>query len=839
MPEPETNLALRQALTELQRYLSDQVAPLMVADSIEVLVSYPPRPAAAAIEAWVAAQFRGARDGVGVSDYLFHALKKLHAMAHLNLIDRQRLTAYLDALGRILMDVCPAEDRGSFAQLLKGLGEIEAEPAAAVQVEHLRGGAGGGAAGPRAVAPVPAGALGEEVARGLKRLTLMAERLERAPTGGGKASAAGQQADLITQILATAALSSRSRADLEQYMQRLGQMGIESKTAQMFRALGRILPGWSLPSPEGGGAEPSLASSRAAEAMRRLVTLAEDPREGIERFTEMVQAAGEQFNEGQLAKAAAMFEVAERLIADKRVDADSAKLVRARGHESLSTDQLRAFAEKREKHARLRRVLGFFPALSVAGLMSDLDGEEKRDHRKLLLALLETHGAAAREAAFERLEVCVAGGGGDPNGYFVRNLVFLLRRIARAADADPEKEVALLASLSGWSGPLIVIKEALGALAQIRSGHAEAALIARLEEYEALLLQDGFPADDAGEVKLLLDRTTAALARQGTPNAVRAVVNHALSRKPALGDTTARLAELASQDLSADKQLIDHLVAALRSELPKKVLGFIVQKKSGHVLHLVQAISGTPTAAVRGVLEEIVERYPDQEFAKAASKALSGFAAPQRPAEAPAMSLSGDLDLFGMPTLFQTVADGRLSGLLTLLDRGGSTIATALFDGGKVRECRTGALSGETAFYQLFERPLDGTFHFKSRRAGAAGRAGGDETGVELIDVLPAMLEAMRRYDEFQQARAVVPDDVSLGPTGVKPTGPPDGEDTDFLHAVWNQAAAGATPTACEAVVAADSYRIRRLYAHWMEQGSLQAKQPAAARPGAARGVRS
>ena len=63
-----------------------------------------------------------------------------------------------------------------------------------------------------------------------------------------------------------------------------------------------------------------------------------------------------------------------------------------------------------------------------------------------------------------------------------------------------------------------------------------------------------------------------------------------------------------------------------------------------------------------------------------------------------------------------------------------------------------------------------------------------------------------------------------MKPTGVKPTGPAEGEDHEFLLEVWTQASSGATPAACESSVAADSYRIRRLYAHWVEQGALQLK---------------
>jgi hypothetical protein len=848
LADTQVDPEVRQALGELQRYLSDQVAPLMVADSIELLIGCPPALVAESVEAWVASQYRGASDDASMTDYLFHAMKKINLMAQLRLIDPERMKPYVDALSRIVVEICPSEDRDSFRATLKGLGQADTEVPPSVQL--MRAGAAAAQQGmkpardSRGAASVKgakgtagatgaggaAGTISEEVERGLKRFSLLLKRLEQEPPSTPAAGAseaakvATPRAELMTQILTTAALNSRSGTDLDQYMQRLSQMGIDAKTDQVFRALGRSLPGWLLPTAmEGAGPSPA-STTRPAEAMRRLVSMAGSPVEGVKRFSEMVQAAIEQFNDGQLPKAAAMFEVADRLVTDKKVDPERSKLVRERSHEALSVEQLRAMAEKPEKHASLRRVLNFFPALSVSGLMTDLDGEEKRDRRKLLLALLEAQGLAAREATLKKLEERLASGHLEPHGYFTRNLVFLLRRIPKPVDDTSDREAALLGHLLKWGNPLIVIKEAIGALGQIRGATAEQALIARLKEYESMLLQGGGATQDDDEIEVLLDRIASALVRMGTPNAWRTVVNHALQKEPALGNTMARLVDLGTQDLAPDKELADHLVATLRGELPKKVLGFVVQKKNENAINLVQSISGTQTAAVKQVLQEIVERFPDQEFSRLASKALTSFGSPARATEAAAMTLSGDLDLFGLPSLLQTVADARMSGLLTLTGREGKSMAGIEFESGKVRACHTGSLTGEVAFYQLFERPLPGTFLFKSRREGAAEAGKGAEAGEGLFEVLPAMLEAMRRHDEFQQAKAIAPDDASMKATGVKPTGPSEGEEPAFLRAVWAQAGAGATPLACEEAVPADCYRIRRLYALWVEQGALQQK---------------
>jgi hypothetical protein len=70
-----TNPELQEALLELQQYLSDSLPPLVVADSIQLLIRYPPEIVLPTIRAWTAAQYRGgAGSSVPISDYLFHAL---------------------------------------------------------------------------------------------------------------------------------------------------------------------------------------------------------------------------------------------------------------------------------------------------------------------------------------------------------------------------------------------------------------------------------------------------------------------------------------------------------------------------------------------------------------------------------------------------------------------------------------------------------------------------------------------------------------------------------------------------------------------------------------------
>jgi hypothetical protein len=170
-----------------------------------------------------------------------------------------------------------------------------------------------------------------------------------------------------------------------------------------------------------------------------------------------------------------------------------------------------------------------------------------------------------------------------------------------------------------------------------------------------------------------------------------------------------------------------------------------------------------------------------------------------------------------LPGLLQTLAQSQLTGVLTLMNADKRAEATVILQAGKFREARHGALRGVDAMYQLFERPFPGTFAFVSR-ASVDELAG----GAPAEDVIGLLLEGVRRHDEFKRAAALASDSLSLKPTGVPGTPLPD-EDPDFVRLVWRQVEKGATPLACEAAIATDGYRTRRLLAHWLEEGSLAA----------------
>ena len=850
----EITADVREALMEMQRYLSDAIAPLMVAESMTLLFDYPAELAAFEINAWTAAQFRSKMGQVPVSDYLFHAVDKIFQLGAYGLVPKERLREYLDELIPLVLQQAPDEDRDLLRTNLARLGEGDTLAASAVEVLRRQvgsqnplasektgpiGGPGGGRGGGAGAGPPD-----EELERKLKRFSMLLERWEAtsgegeksADTATGTASHTGAKGPaaapregtaaerrkkneaLLSQLLSNAAMGSDSDKELVRALEKLRRIGLEMQTAEAFRVLGRALPGWVVPP----GIEPleqtgSTARGSASAAIRKIVTLPEDPVEVGKRFHEMLQAAVEQFNKGSLARSAKMFEVAERLIAEKRIDATAVDVACRRAYETIDLEKLRSLGEHPEKHPLLRKILNFFPTLRVGALLDDIRIEEKRERRRLLLSFLEVHGTEARDQALDRLhQMARERHAPGEEWHYTRNLVYLLRRIPRPAEQQAERELEAVVRLSEPGLPAQLVKEALGALGQIKHEKAEAALIARVEGLEKLLTRKGDAPFDEAEIQPLLDRAVTTLSRFGTPTSRRVVVEHALRKKGPLGDAAPRLAELAEQDLSDDPELVAFLMKSLRAELPFKVLGLVLKKSDERIGQIIEALGGTPLPQVRKLMETIVESFPNQGFARSAAKVLAGFDQ-QHVQEAASASLSGDLELFELPSLLQSLCVSEVTGVLVLRDQKGNAVGTMSLDRGKVRGAQIGILKGDDACYQFFERPFPGTFAFTKQELPA--RKEGDPP---LREVVPLLLEGMRRYDEFQRSSALVPDDLYLASSGSKPTALADERDAVFQQQVWARASTGASPRLCEESIPADSYRIRRLFAHWLEEGSLK-----------------
>lgn len=843
---------VREALFELQRYLSDSLAPMMVSDSINLLLDYPAELGANEIQTWMTGQFRSAKRAA-VSDYLYHAVEKIHAMGQYHLVPKDALLRYLEELKPLVVASCPPADQALLTQNLERLGITESVMEAPVEFLRRQAGLAGG----EDVSAASGGGGFSGGASHLHELSLLIERLGPllapgglaapavglAPSAGavagrgnsaalaaagaalveGAATSALQGANaerrdvLLSQILSVAAMAARTDGELRAALDKLRSIGIDVPTSELFRTLGRSVPQWPVSSPS-NPLEQALANAKGAPtaAMRRVVTLPENPEEIGRRFSEMVGAAVEQLNQGSLARASRMLDMAEKIVSDNHVDSATAESVRRRAQEIVDLEHVRSLGEDARNHEALGRILSFFPGFSPARFIEELHGEEKRERRRLLLSLLEIHGAEARATALALLEEARTG---DPvhDWHFKRNLLYLVRRIPRATEEPTEGELDVLVALANPTLPPALVKEVIASLGTARHEKAEAALVTMVQGLEAMLAKKIDAPFDEAELQPLLDRAVSALARFGSATSRRLVVEHGLKRKGGLGDAGSRIAELSGQDLSADPDLVAMLLKGLRSELPFKVFGLTLKKRDDKIAPIIEALSSTPLPQVRKALEDVVERHAGTDYAKTAARTLAGFDE-RRADDGAAASLSGDLATFELPSLLQSLAASEVTGTLTLRSSSGAVTGRLVIESGRIRSAESGALRGDEAAYQLFERPGVGTFAFV-KQSDLPPLDEGEPASREVVSVL---LEGMRRYDEFQRSSALVPDEVVLKQTGSKPTPEPEEPDTSFQQGVWAKAVSGMTARAIEAAVVADSFRIRRLLARWVEDGSLK-----------------
>jgi len=819
---------IREALFELQRYLSDEIAPLMVVETVDLLVRHPPELTANEIQNWTAEQHHLSGSAAPTSDYFFHCVKKLHLLAEYKLIGAPTIRPFLERVATLLLQACPAEDRELFTNNVRRMAAADTHLSSAVGLLHRQT----GAERPMVATKTAATAASVDVPRatqeGLRRFSLLLNRLERTgrPGVGAPPAATADRDRVLSEMLSVAARESRSASELDRHLARLGGLGFDARIDRVFRSLSGSLPGWAIPAAApvlpGGEAPPKIG---AVEAMHQIVALTDDASEGARRYHEMVRAAVEQFNEGELGRAVTMFELAERLVAEKKIDVERAEITRRSMHELVDVDRLRTYAEDTSRQTLLRKVLAFFPAFSPQGILAELETEQRRERRRLLVTLLQVHGGSARRAALEKLREPLNPAAGQAGWYFQRNLLNVLRRIPRTDDSPLDAEIEMLAALGRPGQHILLIKEVMANFAMLRHEKSAMALIAIVKDFESMAGK-GAASYSAEDIQIVLDRAYSALARIGTSAAIAAVVDHGLSAAPALGETTARLAELSTVDLSNEMTVVARLVAALRKELPRKVFGFVIARKAQNIEWIVRALSATPTPEVRRVFREIAQTYPDQAFAKAAAVALDGFDhAVPAPEASNLPSLSGDLELFGMPNLLQNLAQSEVSGVLTLTDRSGETSGILAFESGKLAHCRAGVLRGKDAVYQLFENPAPGTFSFINRRDGGSP----PPDPASLLEIVPLIFEGSRRYDELRQARALVPEGTPLVAGSVPPTAPEVERDRTIVQGIFAKVTAGTAPVQCETDFFVDSYRVYRLLAHWLEEGSLKVGEAAAA----------
>ncbi len=812
MQTETSETAVSEALTVVQQYLCDIIPPLLAADGISLLIEQPPALIASEIKTWVHEQFRGPGERASTADYIFHAMKKLEEMARLQLVARSSLTDYLKKLESIVMEFCPDEERESLYRDLQALGRQQTNSSSPVTLIHRPAAesvtSASGGNGKR---------LTSEGGGRSRRFSLLLDRLLRESFRPSDDSE-GERDEELSHILSAAAADAKTSSEMQELRRSLASIGLDPGTEDLFRRLGRSLPGWVVPVHFNSGNEaPDLPRNSVVEAMSQFLRLAESRRECEKRLQELVEAAIEQFNAGSLGRSVTMLELADRMIVECRINTDTESHIRTNCHTMLDLNRLRSCADSPESHYLLRKILSFFHPYRPSNLLDSLAIEGKRERRRLLLGLVKVYAGEARALALQRLEELAEDGDISADWYFPRNLLYVLSQIPRSGDASPAGEIKLVSRFLKTTHPTPVIREALTVLGQTENESAEELLIVFLKEVEASLLETGNQTVDPAKLKLLLDRTIILLSHYGTPRAYGAVVNHGLKRREEFGDTLARLSHLSNQDLSADPGSVAKLLSAIRAEIPSKLLGVVVQKNSQRLTQLLSAISSTRLPEVRDLLETIVHSFPARDFGKAALAALQRLRSVGRNVDPPAERLLGDLDLVSIPDLLQQIARSQLTGTLTIRNREGDVVGTVSTRAGRMTECFCGMLENEVALYQMIEKPVPGTFAYIGHRDEASQEPTEARAGAEM---LPAIAEGLRRHDEFQRARALVPDSCVFSPSQSQPA-PGFENSSNLTDQLWMRIVAGATPDECEAGLNVDSYTIRSALARWVEESAL------------------
>jgi len=787
------------ALNDLRRYLDDSIPPAIAANALATLIAQPPAVMMQHVGNWAVEQSE--IQSTPVSMLLLAALKKVYVTGELRLLDPEAVANYLDRAMTLAIRMCPEPDRDFLRNSLITMRMSRDTSHSTTDVVRLPTFSG------RTVVP-------DSDALNARRFSLIVDRLTKEMQSGGGDAQPDSQA--VAQLLTMAAARSQNGQQLNDYLEQIRPL-TGGKDNNVFIILGGAMPSWDIP-----GALPGQGAARPAqaEAMEKIIDLAEDSVVAMRRFRELVVAAIQKFNDGALAAAIWMLDVANESITEKKLDTAAVERTRAEAADGVNSVQLRKYVENKGRHAALKIALEFFPTLRIDHLFRQLRGEPRAERRRTLLGLIEAHVLRGRDVALDQLDVELART--DVDTYYLRNLIYLLHRIQRESDDTVERELQSLTNASARGQNIYVIKEAATALGQIRSEATAKLLTTRLAEFEALLMRGETVQYPQGEVQKLLDRIIASLARIGTGAALLTIARHGMKANAVLGDTRARLAALSQHDLSFDEETVNVLLKSLREEIPGKLFGRLLPKRQDSTVRLIEALSGTRTDDVEEVFSDIAQRFADADVGRAAAAALEKWSPPQKQASArapeAAATLTGELEFFGLPSVMQSLNEMRASGMLTLRTKQGAAASKLVFLDGKFINAQSGHIRGVDALYQTLERPIAGTFAFVPY---SPEKMKSDNAPMEIMGLL---LEGLRRHDELQRMIALVPDAMKLTKTNVKPAPHEDEIDPELVRDVWMSAASGTTVAECEEKVAADSYRIRRLVAHWLEMGALVAQ---------------
>src|ERR1051326_2193609 len=433
------------ALSELQRYLEDEIPPNVAANAVAVLMAQPPELMMQRVGAWSAEQSRA--HSLPPSDLLLKALHKVYITGEMKLLDRDAVADYLDRVTTIALRICPVEERDTLRTSLNTMrmsGNLTLVPREQVTPIAQRL--------PTFAGNVP---LVDEEAQMAKRYSLILERLTRQMAASGGQTMAQPEPQAPAQLLTMAANRAQNGQQFNDYLNQIRPL-TGGKDNNVFVILGGGMQSWDLPNVTPG--MPGYKPPAQVGAMEKVIDLAEDNTMALKRLRELVTAAVQKFNEGSLAAAVWMLDVAEDTINERKIDITPVDQIRGEAAETINQAQLRKYAENKIKHAALKIALEFFPSLHLYKLFEQLRGEARAERRRALLGFLEAYGVHAREAAIAQLEQELERP--DVDTYYLRNLIYLLHRIQRDSTDSVDRELDALAKASEIGQNIYVVKEA-------------------------------------------------------------------------------------------------------------------------------------------------------------------------------------------------------------------------------------------------------------------------------------------------------------------------------------------------------------------------------------------
>ena len=731
-----------------------------------------------------------------VSDHFLHAIKQIVHLGEAETIEPQAVDRFVENILPAALEMFPPESRGELRARIAELKPREKFFVTAAGDVPLPG-------APSTSSPLPSSDVRPTRSRVEKRFALMLGLLSKRaiPSFPNQVS---EHDTTLAQLLVLAVEIAATEHELNDnigQIPQLGSKGIET----MFHVLSHGMASWDLALDTGG------ESTEVLRAMKRVFSLSTDPEVRAKRFRELTLAAVERLIDGAFSAAASMLELGETVVDElplpatviESIRSDAGKLVRAGGVDR--------FAKDTQRHAVLRRALRFFSVMSPEVLLDQLRDQTTPEGRDEIRAILKIWGPQARQTALERIDRQLDSDAGSAHMY-LHDLLALLKSIPRDPDRDIRHELTVLSRASAPGRPLTVVIGALTAIGEIRREAAVRLLKQRLSEFAAIPSRGDGDFYESAELSKILDANVAALARSEAPAGLRAIAQHGLRQEGGLGDTRSRLVHLAKVDLLLDLETVSMLVKAIRADLPEKNMA---TPKGKDLTPLIEALRGTGGETVRLLLHHVAADYPGQPFGAAAANILKERAGGTKQPGA-GEKTEGELPIYAIPRLIQSFVASAATGTLALADEGREVQGRLVFQEGRLIDVTASKLRNAEALYQLIERPVVGSFAFTPRPLPITSSARTP------ADVHALLLEGMRRWDELQMMLALAPDDVSFRPTGSRPTRHPQENDPQFLREIWVRASSGQPLGAWENEIRADSWRIRRIVARWVEDESLR-----------------